>query len=62
MLLSEKLTPAGLGGLMAIVAYAVFGLTESWILRAPVVSIYLIYLVTLSAAVSRISETADSGS
>ena len=58
----EKLTPAGLGGLMAIVAYAVFGLTESWILRAPVVSIYLIYLVTLSAAVSRISETADSGS
>ncbi len=32
-------------GLMVVSAYAVFGLTESWILRAPVVSIYIIYFV-----------------
>ncbi len=50
---SKKLTPAKLGGLMVIVAYAVFGLTESWILRAPVVSMYLVYLITLSTTVSR---------
>lgn len=55
----EKLTPEKLGGLVVIVAYAVFGLTESWILRAPVVSIYLIYLTTLSVTVSRISNTVD---
>ena len=55
----EKLTPAKLTGLMVIVAYAVFGLTESWILRAPVVAIYLIYLITLSAAASRNSDVVD---
>ena len=49
----DKLTPANLGGLMVITAFSVFGLTESWILRAPVVSIYLVYLVTLSVTVSR---------
>ena len=55
----EKLTPAKLAGLMVIVAYAVFGLTESWILRAPVVAIYLTYLITLSAAASRNSDAVD---
>jgi O-antigen ligase len=48
-----RLTPAKLAGLMVIVAYAVFGLTESWILRAPAVSMFLIYLITLSVAASR---------
>jgi len=57
----EKLTSAQLGGLMVIVAYAVFGLTESWILMAPVVSIYLVYLITLSTTVSieRVSENSE---
>lgn len=55
----EKLMSAKLAGLMVMVAYAVFGLTESWILRAPVVAIYLIYLVTLSTEASRIPDTAD---
>ena len=55
----EKLTPASLGGLMLVVAYAVFGLTESWILRSPVVAIYLIYLVTLSTTVSKIPEVEE---
>lgn len=36
----------GYYGFMAVSAYAVFGLTESWILRAPVVSIYIVYFVT----------------
>ena len=54
---SESLNPAKLAGLMVIVAYAVFGLTESWILRAPVVSMYLIYLMTLTVAASRDSST-----
>ncbi len=49
----DKLTPANLGGLTVIMAYAIFGLTESWILRAPVVSIYLVYLVVLSVTVSK---------
>ena len=49
----EKLTSANTAGLVVIVAYAVFGLTESWILRAPVVSMYLLYLITLSVTVSR---------
>ncbi|MCW8922208.1 MAG: O-antigen ligase family protein [Gammaproteobacteria bacterium] len=48
----DEFTPAQLGGLVVIVAYAVFGLTESWMLRAPVVSIYLVYLITLSVSVS----------
>ncbi len=52
----EQFTSASLGGLMVIVAFALFGLTESWILRAPVVSIYLIYLITLSVIVSRVSD------
>ena len=38
---------AGYYGLMLITAFSVFGLTESWILRAPVVSIYIIYLMVL---------------
>lgn len=59
---SEKLTPASLGGLMLIVAYAVFGLTESWILRSPVVAIYLIYLVTLSTEMSKNPELEGSAS
>lgn len=56
----ENLTVTKSAGLMVITAYAVFGLTESWILRAPVVSIYLVYLITLSATVSRERVSTDS--
>lgn len=52
----EKPTPARLGGIMLVLAYAVFGLTESWILRAPVISMFLIYLITLSVTVSKSKE------
>lgn len=40
----------GYYGVMVVSVYAIFGLTESWILRAPVVSVYIIYfIVTLLA-------------
>ncbi len=42
-------------GMVMITAFAVFGLSESWILRAPVLSIYLVYLMTLASTVSRMS-------
>lgn len=53
----EKPAPARLGGIMLVLAYAVFGLTESWILRAPVISVFLIYLITLSVTVSKLKES-----
>lgn len=53
----EKLSPARLGGIMVVLAYAVFGLTESWILRAPVISVFLIYLIALSVTVSKLKES-----
>lgn len=40
----------GYYGLIVITAYAVFGLTESWVLRAPVVSIYIIYFIVILLA------------
>ena len=44
----------GYYGFMVVSAYAIFGLTESWILRAPVVSIYIVYfVVTLLACRNR---------
>ncbi|MFV2004043.1 MAG: hypothetical protein ACC650_02510, partial [Gammaproteobacteria bacterium] len=32
-------------GIIVVVSYAIFGLTESWILRLPAVSVFLVYLV-----------------
>ena len=60
--LCEKLTPASLSGVMVVIAYAVFGLTESWMLRSPVIAMFLIYLITLSVTVSGASESANSTS
>ena len=50
---------ARVGGILVIAAFAVFGLTESWILRAPMISLYLVYLITLSATVSGKPVTAE---
>ena len=36
-------------GVLVIASYIVFGLSESWILRAPVISIYITYVITISA-------------
>ena len=49
----KKISPAAMAGVIVVLAYAVFGLTESWILRSPVIAMYLIYLMTLSTTVSR---------
>ena len=45
----ESLNVASVSGMTMLIAFAVFGLTESWILRSPPVSIYLIYFVTLAS-------------
>ncbi|MBL4711308.1 MAG: hypothetical protein JKX75_02200 [Gammaproteobacteria bacterium] len=39
--------------LEVIVGLLVFGLTESWIYRAPMISLYLLYFVTLATIVSK---------
>jgi len=40
----------GYYGFMVISAYTVFGLTESWVLRAPAVSIYIVYFIVILLA------------
>lgn len=50
--ISARADVASLAGVMTIVAFAVFGLTESWILRAPLLSLYLVYVITLMQTVS----------
>jgi O-antigen ligase len=36
-------------GMLMIASYIIFGLSESWILRAPVISIYITYVIALSS-------------
>ena len=36
-------------GMLVIASYVLFGLSESWILRAPVISVYITYVISLSA-------------
>ncbi len=38
---------ASYAGIIVVVSYAVFGLTESWTLRLPAVSVFLVYLVII---------------
>lgn len=49
----DGINVVSLSGIVVLIAFAVFGLTESWILRAPMVSVFLIYIVTLMCAASR---------
>lgn len=51
----ETLNVASASGMVGIMAFAVFGLTESWTYRAPVVSVYLLYFVTLATAAAKAS-------
>lgn len=55
----ENLNVAAISGMVTITAFAVFGFTESWILRAPVVTVYLLYFVTLATAAVASSNIAD---
>jgi multisubunit Na+/H+ antiporter MnhB subunit len=43
----ESNQPERLSGIVLIVAVMIFGLTETWILRAPFIAIFAIYLVAL---------------
>jgi len=40
-------------GMVTITAFAVFGLTESWMLRSPVIAVYVVYFVTLATSASK---------
>lgn len=43
----------GLMGMYFIISFAIFGLTEAWILRAPFMSMFLAYYVSLSSSAPR---------
>jgi len=49
----EKVNVAAVSGMVAITAFAVFGLTESWMLRSPVIAVYVVYFVTLATSVRK---------
>ncbi len=51
----EKLNVASVSGMVVLTAFAVFGLTESWTLRSPPLSVYLLYFVVLATTASTIS-------
>jgi O-antigen ligase len=42
--------PLALAGIVLVVSYSLFGLSESWILRAPVVSMYMVYMAILASS------------
>jgi O-antigen ligase len=48
-----RINVAALGGMITITAFAIFGLSESWILRSPVVAVYLLYFVVLTTTASK---------
>jgi O-antigen ligase len=49
----NKLNVAAVSGMVALAAFAVFGLTESWTLRAPVISTFLLYFVMLATTAAK---------
>ena len=55
----EKLNVASVSGMVVLIAFSVFGLTESWILRSPPLSIYLLYYVTLATSAIKMAKTND---
>ncbi len=49
----EKVSVVAVSGMVTITAFAVFGLTESWVLRSPVIAVYVVYFVTLATSASK---------
>lgn len=49
----RKMCVASVSGMVMLTSFAVFGLTESWTLRSPAISVYLLYFVTLATAISQ---------
>lgn len=54
-----SLNMVAVSGMMALTAFAVFGLTESWTLRSPAVSMYLIYFAVLATIAVREPRVGD---
>jgi len=55
----ENLNAASVSGIVVLIAFAVFGLTESWILRSAPLSIYLLYFVTLATSAMKMASVND---
>ncbi len=50
----EKFNVASVSGIVMLIAFAGFGLTESWVTRSPPVALYLMYFIVLvSSAIKR---------
>ncbi|MCK5394796.1 MAG: O-antigen ligase family protein, partial [Gammaproteobacteria bacterium] len=47
----RKMCVASVSGMVMLTSFAVFGLTESWTLRSPAISVYLLYFVTLATVI-----------
>ena len=55
----KKLNVASISGMVVLIAFFIFGLTESWILRSPPLSIYLLYYVTLATSAMKMVREND---
>jgi len=50
----KQLNVASVCGIVMLIAFAAFGLTESWILRSPPVALYLMYFVVLVSSARKL--------
>ena len=48
-----------LSGLTVLLLFAVVGFSESWILRLPMVSVYIIYILVIASSLAVDSHVAD---
>jgi O-antigen ligase len=55
----EKLNIVSVCGIVMLIAFAAFGLTESWIMRSPPVALYLMYFVVLVSAAMKLEVTSE---
>jgi hypothetical protein len=51
---------ASVSGMVMLTSFAVFGLAESWILRSPAISVYLLYFVTLATVIFQETDVDES--
>jgi len=55
----ENLNATSVSGMVVLIAFAIFGLTESWTLRSAPISIYLLYFVTLATSAMKTASVND---
>jgi hypothetical protein len=53
---------AALAGLLTIISFAVFGISEGWLSRNPFVNPYVVYLALFAASVSQSRSDVAAGS